>query len=389
MVELGISVYPDLQSFREIKDYIELAARYGFTRVFSSMWSVDGSKEDILSYFREFINTAHANGVKCDLDVNPDLFERLGASFDDVSVFAELGVDVLRMDIPFSMEKNLSLIKNPYGIKIEFNASIVNDGFIHSLKELNSEKEILTCHNFYPQRYTGMKWDKYLEANRKLKEGKLKIGAFVTSQNENTCGVWDAKDGLCTVERMRDMSLDAQVRMMMAAGNIDTIAIGNACASEEELKMVYEAVKDTEPDMNNPIVNMMISMGASQERFYPQKKIRVKISETITDVEKEVLFGFFPHSDVGDSSEWIWRSRMPRFLRRDIPVRLEEDSYFQPGDVLMVNNNYPHYAGEVQIALLPVINDGVRNRIGALSKTEMEILKLVNDGEVIVFLEQQ
>ena len=324
--------------------------------------------------------------MEVNLDVNPDCFEKLGADYNDIKVFSDLGADILRMDIPYSMDKNAVLINNPYGIRIEFNASIVNDGFVSSLKDLALNQTVLACHNFYPQRYTGMKWHKYLEANKKLKQGNIEIGAFVTSHNKNTCGVWDAKDGLCTVEKMRDMPLDAQIRMLMAAGNIDSILIGNACASVEELKLAQETIKEVKPDVNNPVIQMMLKMGGSMERFYPQKKIRVKLSENITENEKDILLNFFPHNDAGDSSEWIWRSRMARFLKKDIPYRKEEGEYFEPGTVLMVNNNYSHYAGEVQIALLPLKNDGIRNKIGILSQNEMEILKLVNDGEVVVFL---
>lgn len=388
MINLGISVYPDIQDFEEIRSYIKLASGYGFTRVFSSMWSIDGTREEILSYFSEFIKVAHTNGMEVDLDVNPELFKKLGADYDDIRIFDELGADILRMDIPYSSDKNKVLINNPYGIKIEFNASIVKDQFVESLKELGNDRKVLTCHNFYPQRYTGMKWDKYLEANRKLKEGNLETGVFVTSQNKDTVGVWDAKDGLCSVEKMRDLPLDVQVRTLMAAGNIDTILIGNACASEEELKLLSETIKDVEPNENQPIVKMMLSMGATKERFYPQKKIRVTLDSDISETEKDILFRFFPHYDVGDSSEWIWRSRMPRFLKKDIPYRKFQGEEFNPGDVLIVNNNYKHYAGEIQIALLPLRNDGIRNKIGTLIKEEQDILKLVNDGDVVVFLQK-
>lgn len=389
MLKLGISVYPDIQSFDEIRNYIELAGRYGFTRVFSSMWSVEGTKEEILDYFRQFIQVSHENHMEVDLDVNPDLFEKLGASYDDVSVFADLGVDILRMDMAYDIEKSVILINNPYDILIEFNASVVSEGYIDALRKAGAgDKRILACHNFYPQRYTGMKWKTYLDNNAALKKDGVEVAAFITSQNENTCGVWGAICGLPTVERMRDLPLDVQIRTMMAAGNIDSLLIGNACASEEELRSAPEILKEIEADDRNPIVAMMMKMGANKEMFYPQKKIRVSLDEKITDTEKEILLGFFPHSDVGDSSEWIWRSRMPRFLRKQVPARKEECEYFEPGTVLMVNDNYDHYAGEVQIALLPLVNDGTRNRIGRLEDEEMEILKLVKDREVVVFLEK-
>ena len=128
-------------------------------------------------------------------------------------------------------------------------------------------------------------------------------------------------------------------------------------------------------------------MGASLDHFQQQKKIRVNLDKNITENEKSILLDFFPHSDVGDSSEWIWRSRFPRFLNKDIPFRKHNQEVFPVGSVVIVNNNYKHYVGEVQIALRPLKNDGIRNLIGTLNEDEMEILKLVNDGDVVIFLQ--
>lgn len=387
MTTLGVSVYPDLQSISEIEEYLALASANGFTRVFSSMWSVEGTKNEILAYFEHFVQIAHRNNMEVDLDVNPDLFEKLGADYDDISVFANLGVDILRMDVPYSMDKNKILINNPFHIKIEFNASISSELFNDQLNELASGKDLLVCHNFYPQPYTGMKWEKYLNINQSLKKAGMKVGVFVSSQNKNTVGVWDAKYGLPTIEKMRDLPLDTQIRTLLAAGNIDTILIGNACASEEEFKNIKEATKEIKADSSNPLITTLLKMGASLDRFQQQKKIRVNLDKNITENEKSILLDFFPHSDVGDSSEWIWRSRFSRFLNKDIPFRKHNQEVFPVGSVVIVNNNYKHYAGEVQIALRPLKNDGIRNLIGTLNEDEMEILKLANDGDVVIFLQ--
>ncbi len=390
MKRLGISVYPDIQSFETIKEYIKLASKYGFTRVFSSMWSVEGTAQEVLEYFEELIQVAHSYNMQVSLDVNPDCFAKIGASYDDLRVFNDLGVDILRMDICYGLEKDVQLINNPYGIVIEFNASIMNDDYFKSMIARGANKDnIITGHNFYPQRYCGMKWNKFIDISGKLKKCGLQVTAFVTSHNKNACGVWDAKDGLCTVELMRQWSLDQQVRALVASKVVDTILIGNACASEEELKMASEAIKEIEPNQNDPVVKMMMHFGATRERFFPQYKIRVKPEKDISKEERKILFDFFPHSDVGDSSEWIWRSRMGRFLNEKIVYRKWEKASFDVGDVVIINENYQHYAGEVQIVLRPIVNDGTRNLIGHLQKEELEILNLIEEGAVVIFLEEE
>lgn len=44
MRKLGISVYPMNNSVKEIKNYIDLAAKYNFKRVFTCLLSVEGDK---------------------------------------------------------------------------------------------------------------------------------------------------------------------------------------------------------------------------------------------------------------------------------------------------------------------------------------------------------
>jgi hypothetical protein len=383
----GISVYPDLQSEEEIADYITKASKYGFTRVFSSMWSVEGSRQEMLSYFQKLIQTAHACQMEVELDVNPDCLKKVQADYNDLRVFHEIGADILRMDISFGKEKDIVLVNNPYGIRIEFNASILPAERVTAMIQGGADqKQMLAGHNFYPQRYTGMKWQKFLRISKQLHEAGIPVSAFVSSHADHTIGVWGAVNGLPTVERMRTMPLDAQVRMLQACGYTDACIIGNACADETELKAMAECSREIKPDPKNPITGFMMHLGAKEENFYPQKKIRVIPDKNISDEESGILFGFFPHSDAGDSSEWIWRSRMPRFLKKKIEPRKWDGETFEPGSVVMVNDNYSHYAGELQIVRKPIVNDGTRNHIGMLSSDEMQILDLINDGDVVIFL---
>ena len=55
--------------------------------------------------------------------------------------------------------------------------------------------------------------------------------------------------------------------------------------------------------------------------------------------------------------------------------------------MLIVNDNYKHYAGEIQIVKIPIVNDGTRNRIGHLDEEEYQMLDLVYDGDLVEFLQ--
>lgn len=60
---------------------------------------------------------------------------------------------------------------------------------------------------------------------------------------------------------------------------------------------------------------------------------------------------------------------------------------FEVGDVVIVNNNYQHYAGEIQIVRIPFKNDGQRNLIGHLAEGEELFLEVIQDGDEVTFLE--
>lgn len=391
MTVTGISVYPDQRPLEEIKDYLRLAGRYGVKYVFSSMFSVEGETDEVLDLFHALDDAAHEADMKTILDVNHAFLKKVNASPEDLSVFSRIGADCLRMDVPYGNEQDKVLCRNPQGIQISFNASFGLDHIEELVKEGVDPKNILMCHNFYPQRYTGMKWQKFLDINRRLKKDGFQICAFASSHHEPTHGVWDAKDGLCTVEMMRQDSLELQARLL-EAGGCDVVTIGNAYASEDELAVLQQSLSPVGDQSHNPMIALMKRLGNSDEVRLPDAhRIRIAVDGDLNCVEKEILFDFFPHADVGDSSEWIWRSRMPRFLyaKKDIPVRKHEGGMFVPGDVVMVNSSYAHYQGELQIVLMPIVNDGTRNHIGHINEEEMKILEVMGENDALIFMEEK
>lgn len=383
---LGISVYPDVSPLEDIKEYIELSSKYGFTKIFSSMFSVEGSKEEVLDYFEELIDHAHKHDMIVDLDVNPDLFKRLDASIDDLSVFSEIGVDILRMDQSFGKDKDFELMNNKYGIGIEFNTNIkVVDGLI---KAGANPEDILVCYNFYPQRYTGFGWDVFREISAELKSyGDVNIGAFVSSNNSNTHGVWDSKDGLPTVERLRYLSIDTQARILLATGLINDIIIGNAYASENELKSLKEVYDNNVFDIRNKGLRESIESGTFEVNSSQIIQLKPEIDSKASDTEKDILYNFAPHISIERNNEFIWRSRMSRIKDdRVIEPRTSDKKYFDRGDVLIVNDNYRHYAGEVEIALGKVENDGERNLVARINEDELMMLDLIDSGILVKFI---
>ena len=98
---LGVSLYPEQESMEEIENYLTMASRYGFTKIFTSMFSVPGTKEEVFDYFKNFCDLAHKHGMKVSGDCNTAFFKKMGASESDISIFKEMGIDIIRMDLPY------------------------------------------------------------------------------------------------------------------------------------------------------------------------------------------------------------------------------------------------------------------------------------------------
>jgi hypothetical protein len=203
--------------------------------------------------------------------------------------------------------------------------------------------------------------------------------------------VWDATCGLPTIERLRDYPAELQARIIDATDDVTDIFFGNAYATEEELAAVAKAVGPYTPWFANAQSENFIrnsgwfDVDALTKRA---KRVRVEPLYDLTDVERALLFDFFPQVDMGDSSEWIWRSRSARmfYQYKVIAPRRFVGDEFPVGSVVMVNDNYKHYAGEVQVVLDPIANDGTRNLVGRIDAQELTMFDAIKDGDLVVFL---
>ena len=349
MHKLGISIYPEHSTPEKDYAYMQLAAKYGFKRIFTCLLSVDKPKEEILETFGDFMNKAHSLGFEVSVDTAPYVFKHLGATPQDLSIFHELNVDIIRLDGHFDDRLDRIITRNPYGIKIEFNGS--SDANVDGLIKHGADPHnVIICHNFYPQRFSGLGLSTFNKFNEKWCRLGIHTAAFVSSNAESTFGPWPVYKGLPTLEIHRGLPIDVQVRHLLATEAIDDILIGNAFATEEELKAMSEV------DLSKTTIGIELVDGIGEE-------------------ERKSVFEY-DHTGRQDHSDCYIRSSFPVFDFREsnIPVRLYDAPYFERGDVVVVNDNLGHYRGECEIILQRIENDGERNLVGRIPANEMIIL---------------
>ncbi|MFI3227777.1 MAG: MupG family TIM beta-alpha barrel fold protein [Clostridia bacterium] len=361
MSRLGISIYPEHSTLEKDKAYIKTAAKYGFTRIFTCLLSVEGkTPAEIKTEFKELIDYAHEFNMEVVLDVAPFVFDNLGITYDDLSFFHEIGADGVRLDEGFDSLKEALMTYNPFNLKIEINSSFGN-GYLANIVSHHPKKEnLITCFNFYPQKYTGISFEHFKKCCDDVQALNLKNAAFVSSQVEGTYGPWPVNEGLCTLEMHRELPIDVQVRHLFATGLIDDVIIANAYASEQEMQEIARCK-------------------AGELAF------KIDYEYEITEAERKIIYDH-PHFVRGDVSEYMMRSTMPRVTYKDASIEPRNTRDLKRGDVVLVNNDYSRYKGELHIVMKDMPNDGRKNVVGRIPENEIILLDYLKPWRAFSFV---
>lgn len=383
---LGVSLYPEQETLEQIDAYLHMASKYGFTKVFTSMFSVPGSKEEVIKYFKDFCAVAHKYGMVVSGDCNGEFVEKIGASEKDLTVFKEIGLDIIRMDFAFMDERDAMLINNKDGIKIEMSTSFI-EVIENAINNGADVSNISTCHNFYPEKYTAPSLEAISKVNEYWKEKNIPVAIFISSQQKGTHGPWPVSDGLPTIEEHRNLPLEVQLKHCLALKNVDEVIIGNAFASEEELQAVAEVMEKAyvEVPKREELGFLAEYVPHGEKKRMPFK---IHLEEGLNETEKEILFDFPSHADLGDCLNYMLRSRWTRMLYKGkaIPERKTDKKKYTRGDVVIVNDNLAHYRGELQIVLKDMEVDGQRNLLGRICEEELFLLDHIGAGDVFTFI---
>lgn len=349
MKKLGVSVYPERSTYEKDAAYLELAAKYGYKRVFTSLLQINGDQEEVVGNFKRVIAKANALGMEVMVDMNPALFAQLGVSYDDLSFFHDLGAYGVRLDEGFSGLEEARMTRNPYNLKIEINMS-QGTPYVDNIMTFSPNREnLMGSHNFYPRRYTGLSVDYFNQATAIYTKYRLNTAAFINAPS-GTFGAWPVQDGMCTIEDHRTLPIETQVAHYKMLDTIDDLLIANAYASEAELK------------------------AAADEFNAPEPGIHVELTPGISAAEEAVVFAE-GQTYRGDHSAYQIRSTNERGKQpaSDFPAHHTET--IKAGDLLIDNVGYNRYAGGLQIALKPMVNDGRVNVVGRILPEEMFLLE--------------
>jgi len=341
---VGISVYPGQASVEEFQDYIRRAHGYGFKRIFTCLISAG---EHDMGDFTTIVKTAEALDMMVIADVSPTVFEELGLTIDNLQFFKDMGLSGLRLDLGFSGQEESVMTFNSQNLMIEINISNGTKYLDNILSYRPNEQHLIGCHNFYPHKYSGLSDAHFLKCSKDIKDKNIRTAAFVNAPGA-TFGPWPVNEGLCTLERHRDLPITTQVKDLFNTGLIDDVIIANAFASDDELKAVGAL---------NPYM----------------LELDVELVANIPELMKTIVVDE-PHFNRGDVSEYMIRSTQSRVKYKAEKFEAFNTPAIKRGDILIESSLYARYAGELQIALKDMENSGRTNVVGHIKDSEIYLI---------------
>lgn len=360
-MEKGIAIYLGLDySLDKNLEYLRLAKKKGFTRVFTSMHIPEANYDNIKKDLLELLNEAKNLNMIINMDISPTSFEFLGIKNNDIQSLLKYGINVIRLDFGFNSKEISDFSNNNIGIKIELNASTLTENFIKELEENKANfSNILACHNYYPKKYTGISEEVLISKNNLLKKKNIKISAFIPSLKNKRGPIYE---GLPTLEKHREINPYLSAKHLFALG-VDNVYIGDSHASEEELELVGGIVTPFEFSIEWITKNSKIKNYINSNLFTQ----RVDEAEYVVRIEESRYF--FENTLNKD----ILKDDLPRGLRTK-------------GCITIDNLKYQRYAGEIQICKIDLPYDDRVNIIANIKEDDLFLLKYIKGGDTLKFI---
>jgi len=214
---------------------------------------------------------------------------------------------------------------------------------------------MLSLHNFYPKRFTGISKKYLLEQNLKYKKYGIRTMAFVKG-DELRGPVYE---GLPTVEEHRNMRFLTSCLDLLAL-NTDVILIGDVDLSDENWKEFGYFSKGIIPLKNEH--NILTDKVFQDRRDSSEYVVRAAAGGNIGETRKD--FCEYIKNELAEDNIDIEK------ISSDIPIK--------KGDVLVSNSKYLRYEGELEIALKNLGTDEKRSIVSKIVEKDIELLDYIS-----------
>ncbi|MDO4595004.1 MAG: MupG family TIM beta-alpha barrel fold protein [Tissierellia bacterium] len=346
-MRFGISIYPEVtKDIKREKEYLKLAIENGAYRLFINLLD---AKDEISRDILEVIKYAKHLGFMTIADVNPEVLKKLNIKPNELYKLKNLGLSGIRLDNIYNgiIEREMTYNED---FKIELNMSARSEYLDFILMNRPNMKNLIACHNFYPRPYTGLSKEHFLKMSKKYKKFGIHTAAFVSI--DGGFGPWPIKKNLPTLEEHRFKSLRSQIKELKATSLIDDVIISNCYATKKDFDIINEVLNEE---------NMTFDL---------------KLLTKINNYEKEILFNRV-HNYRADVSEYQIRSTLFRNDFDKSVFKSKNNIDIACGHVTIDSCDYPHYSGELQIALKEMKNSGNVNVLAKIIDEDLCLLEYI------------
>jgi len=341
---VGISLYTGIgYSLADNLQYLEKAYSLGVKEAFTSL-HIPEADCNVYKEAEEILLKAKQLGIAVTADISKHYMDRLDIKKYDIYA--------LRLDFGFSASEIASMSRKlPF--RIQLNASTVSEQYLDELIQNGAEMSNMeVCHNYYPRNNTGISYGLMMERNRCFLEHGLRIAAFIPLQHERRGPL---HEGLPTLECHRSLRPVISAQHLLHSG-IDTVYIGDAFASDAELKSIAGLKRD--------VYTIPVKLiGPSSE-------------------ELRILSGV--HTNRMDPGEHVIRSQEAR-LKKLGRIKSNNTDQRKRYSVTIDNEGYLRYEGELQILKTELQADDRVNVVGDASEAGL-VIEMIKPGEAFEFV---
>ncbi|MFB5253323.1 DUF871 domain-containing protein [Bacillus mycoides] len=344
---IGVSIYLSKERVEKQEGWLKLAKENGFSSIFTSLHIPEDDPKTYKELIQILGKQALENEMELMVDVSPKSLHHLGITYENVEELLEWGITGLRMDYGI-MSKEIASVS--HRMKVALNASTITASFWEELLAENIRVDrVEAWHNFYPRPETGLAKSFLQKQNKYLHECGIKTMAFIPGDGEKRGPLYE---GLPTLEKHRYMRpLEAYLELMQEC-DVDKVLIGDISASLESVQEIASASNGIIPVRYEPFTNEM---------------------EALKVVEKV-------HTNRLDPARDVIRSVESREENKVILQQMNTISR-KKGSITMDNELYGRYAGEMQIVMNDLPEDGKVNVVGMVVEEDVPLLPYIGAGK--------
>ena len=394
-MKLGISIYPGLDADREKSlTLLQNAAALGYKRVFSSLHIPESNAAALREEALCLYAFAESLGLEVIADISPLTLTILDIPELTPSRLKELHITTARFDYGIGPETIADFSRE---MNVQLNASTLRSVQLNALLKANADfSRIDGLHNFYPRPHTGLSSETIQRQNALLHRHDISAGVFAASQTGRRGPLYA---GLPTMESLRGIAPCDAAPILTAIG-CDSLIIGDSNPALTELRALADPEtlakadarysrkalppkKEWQPDeplplhihvlSEAPFVKELLSRSYTNRPDPAADVIRATESR---DTAKE--FDIAPERNESKLIIEMPKEYAAVFAGPQHLANGKKSSLLPVGTVLLDNNNYGRYKGELQILNAPQSMDPRSNVVAQVTKEDVPLLSLIS-----------